>query len=222
MTSALQNRLVGTIIVVAIAVIFLPDLLDGKKQATENTFIDLPSKPLAYEVEHPGNTDTDKIKEVATRKIEVVSEKALDDADDRGNQDQVANLNESASLSETQEKEVIAENVKSSEVEVLKTAQKSSLEKDTVIEEPDKSTEVSAGWVVQLGSFRHKKNVTELLNILEEAGYRAFSRPVKTNSGVLTKVFVGPDLRKSNLEEALSHLKELTKLQGRVTPFTVQ
>ena len=80
----------------------------------------------------------------------------------------------------------------------------------------------SAGWVVQLGSFRHQKNVQELLNLLEKAGYRAFSRPVKTNSGTLTKVFVGPDLQKRNLEEALSHLHGLTKLQGRVTPFTVQ
>ncbi|MFT4811312.1 MAG: DedD protein, partial [Paraglaciecola sp.] len=79
-----------------------------------------------------------------------------------------------------------------------------------------------AGWVVQLGSFRHQKNVQELLKVLDKAGYRAFSRPVKTNSGILTKVFVGPDLQKSNLENALSHLKEITNLQGRVTPFTVQ
>jgi DedD protein len=98
----------------------------------------------------------------------------------------------------------------------------SSLEQQTVVEQDVDRLLASAGWVVQLGSFRHKKNVQELLNRLDKAGYRAFSRPVKTNSGTLTKVFVGPDLQKGNLENALSHLKELTKLQGRVTPFTVQ
>ena len=97
-----------------------------------------------------------------------------------------------------------------------------SLELQTVVEQDKDSLLASAGWVVQLGSFRHKKNVNELLNVLDKAGYRAFSRPVQTSSGTLTKVFVGPDLQKSKLEDALSHLKEVTKLQGRVTPFTVQ
>ena len=50
----------------------------------------------------------------------------------------------------------------------------------------------------------------------------AFSRQVQTSSGLLTKVFVGPDLQKDKLDKALSHLKEITALQGRVTPFTVQ
>ena len=45
MTSALQNRLVGTAIVVAIAVIFLPDLLDGKQETKRNLFVNLPEKP---------------------------------------------------------------------------------------------------------------------------------------------------------------------------------
>ena len=39
MSSALQNRLVGTVIVVAIAVIFLPDLLDGKQESNRNLFV---------------------------------------------------------------------------------------------------------------------------------------------------------------------------------------
>jgi DedD protein len=73
-----------------------------------------------------------------------------------------------------------------------------------------------------LGSFRHQKNVRVLLEKLENAGYRAFSRPIRTQSGLLTKVFVGPDLQKNKLEAALPHLKELTDLDGKVTRFTVQ
>ncbi|MFT5676927.1 MAG: DedD protein, partial [Paraglaciecola sp.] len=100
--------------------------------------------------------------------------------------------------------------------------QKGSLEQETVVQEDRQRLLASAGWVVQLGSFRHQKNVRELLGKLEKGGYRAFSRQVQTNSGELTKVFVGPDLQKEKLEGAISHLKELTNLQGRVTPFTVQ
>lgn len=220
MSSALQNRLVGTIILVAIAVIFLPDLLDGKKESKRNLFVDLPHKPPMKTVQAPDPLDTDKIKEAATRKVEVISEQAIDD------ESKPANAPSSNLENQSDDVQVVDEYAQDSTTENSQSAPEpakpSSLGQQTVVEQDVDKLLSSAGWVVQLGSFRHQKNVQELLNLLEKAGYRAFSRPVKTNSGTLTKVFVGPDLQKSNLEEALSHLKELTKLQGRVTPFTVQ
>ena len=221
MSSALQNRLVGTAIVVAIVVIFLPDLLDGKQESKRKLFVELPQKPSMKIVQSPAPFDTGEVKEAATRKVEVISDMAVD------NNSLPELPNQSKSESTTTDIQVIDlyENKKSD------TASKpvesdikipSSLEQQTVVKQDVDKLLASAGWVVQLGSFRHQKNVKELLDLLDKAGYRAFSRPVKTNSGTLTKVFVGPDLQKSNLENALSHLKNLTKLQGRVTPFTVQ
>jgi len=96
---------------------------------------------------------------------------------------------------------------------------KNDLASQTVIDKPQVTED--AGWVIQLGSFRHEKNVKGLLNKLEKAGYRAFSRRIQTSSGPLTKVFVGPDLEKQKLEAALPHLKELTDLKGKVTTFKV-
>lgn len=215
MSSALQNRLVGTIILVAIAVIFLPDLLDGKKESKRNLFVDLPQKPPMKTVVAPDSLDTDRVKEAATRQVEVLSEQALDD---QPNSTEIANNNE---INDVQVVDEYAQDTALKDTQ-NEQATPSSLGRQTVVEQDTDKLLASAGWVVQLGSFRHQKNVQELLNLLEKAGYRAFSRPVKTNSGTLTKVFVGPDLQKRNLEEALSHLKELTKLQGRVTPFTVQ
>ena len=92
--------------------------------------------------------------------------------------------------------------------------------RQTVVEAPEES-EQNNSWVIQLGSFRHQKNVKQLLDKLENAGYRAFSRPIETSSGPLTKVFVGPNLNKRELDGALSHLQELTGLRGKVTRFSV-
>ena len=78
-SSALQNRLVGTAIVVAIAVIFLPDLLDGKQESKRNLFVELPQKPSMKTVKSPAPFDTSKVEEAATRKVEVISEQAIDD-----------------------------------------------------------------------------------------------------------------------------------------------
>ncbi|MCL1077710.1 SPOR domain-containing protein [Parashewanella spongiae] len=45
MSNQFQNRLVGTIVVVALGVIFLPDMLDGKKPRQEENFSEIPLRP---------------------------------------------------------------------------------------------------------------------------------------------------------------------------------
>jgi len=207
-SSALQNRLVGTVILVALAVIFLPDLLDGKKESKPALFVELPPKPAMPKVVMPEAFDVEKNQQSATRRVEIVDETA---------QDEVDTQQQLAANPDIQVEQGPAENVAEND-----ESQKNSLAQGTVIASEQEKLQLNAGWVVQLGSFKHQKNVRELLTVLEKSGYRAFSRPVQTNAGQLTKVFVGPDLQKEKLEKALSHLKEITNLQGRITPFTVQ
>ena len=45
MSTPFQNRLVGTIIVAAIAIIVLPDLLDGNKKTFQDEFEQIPPPP---------------------------------------------------------------------------------------------------------------------------------------------------------------------------------
>ncbi|MGR5062738.1 SPOR domain-containing protein [Photobacterium sp. DNB22_13_2] len=53
MASKFQSRLVGTIILVAVGVIFLPDLFDGKKQHYQEQFASIPLQPeTTAEVEY--------------------------------------------------------------------------------------------------------------------------------------------------------------------------
>ena len=206
MSAALKNRLVGTIILVAIAVIFLPDLLDGKKESKQNLFVELPPKPSIKKVVAPETFDSQTVQEGVTRQVEIVNEQAVDD-------NATAQSEVEQSPNNDAQEELAAQRA---------TVAESALAQATVVDNKAPQSLASAGWVVQLGSFRHQKNVRELLSLLEKNGYRAFSRPVQTSSGLLTKVFVGPDLQKDKLDKALPHLKEITALQGRVTPFTVQ
>lgn len=191
MASALQNRLVGTIILVALAVIFLPDILDGKKQSSQDVFVEQPQRPAMQDVDSAQDFPSERVKQAVTRQIEIVNEQAIDDPQQDETRDKAENIQQQAVDAEIEQ-------------------------------EGQQTTSQGVGWVIQLGSFRHQKNVRDLLDKLQAAGYRAFSRPVKTSSGELIKVFVGPDLQKDKLEKAVPHLKELTQLQGHITPFTVQ
>lgn len=189
MTTAFQNRLVGTIIVVALAVIFLPEVLDGEKQRSQDRFASFPKPPPIRSLSSAAPFPLQEVEQAVTRQVEIVDEPALD---------------ESGSIA------ISSASPESNNLIERQTTQATS------------SAQLNAGWVVQLGSFRHKKNVRELLDKLEQAGYRTFTRPIETSSGSLTKVFVGPDLKKQNLENALPHLKDLTQLQGKLTPFSLK
>ena len=45
MSTPFQNRLVGTIIVAAVAIIFFPDFLDGDKKTYQAEFETIPTSP---------------------------------------------------------------------------------------------------------------------------------------------------------------------------------
>ena len=203
MASAFQNRLVGTVIIVALVVIFLPDILDGEKQTHDGKFVSTPEAPDMPLLQRVPSFPKEEVTQASQRQIEIINEPAVDD--------------EPPVSDDSQEQNTLNEEIDST------NASADTQEKTAIAEVPAIETdEASVGWVVQLGSFRHQKNVRDLLNSLEKAGYRAFSRKVQTSSGELTKVFVGPDLDKDSLEKALPHLTEVTSLKGRVTAFKVE
>ncbi len=208
MNSALQNRLVGTVIIVALAVIFLPDLLDGKKQTKQDIQVSIPKVPEVLSMRQPSEVDIEALNQQAQITASIELETAVDDEPST----ELESSRPTMSIPTT--------NNASSELNMQPQNSNASLANQTQILIADPQD--SAGWVVQLGSFRHQKNVRELINVLEKAGYRTFSRPVQTPSGELTKVFVGPEIEQEKLKMALPHLNEITKLKGRLTPFTIK
>ena len=224
MNSALQNRLVGTVIIVALAVIFLPDLLDGKKQTKQDILVSIPKVPEVLSMQQPNKVDVNALNQQAQATVAIESETAIDDepsteleASQPATEITAATHSSSSANQSSEAKSNTTANTKSN---TNTQSQNASLANQTQLLFADPQD--SAGWVVQLGSFRHQKNVRDLMNILEKAGYRTFSRPVQTPSGELTKVFVGPEIEQDKLKDALPHLNEITKLKGRLTPFTIK
>ena len=207
MTSALKNRLVGTIIVVALAVIFLPDFLDGKKQTNREPFVSVPANPPKKPIVEPESFPSERVAKAAVPAVEFEDETALDEELIASSASDIKSADEATATKAPSPKAFDEED---------------KLASQTVVDTKSATADDDAGWVIQLGSFRHEKNVKALLAKLEKAGYRAFSRKIQTSSGPLNKVFVGPDLDKKKLESALPHLKELTKLKGKVTTFKVE
>lgn len=76
-----------------------------------------------------------------------------------------------------------------------------------------------SGWVVQLASLSNKDNALALRARLQELGYTAFVEEAKTSKGVLFRVRVGPELERSSAETMRDRLQEQVKLKGMVTSY---
>lgn len=216
MSTPFQNRLVGTIIVAAAVIIFLPDVLDGKKNTNQAEFEAIPTAPnFTGKIEKKTFPEQ---KLVIKEQPQIVNETALDEESEKEHAKQsevTAKVNSKANeiVTPATKAKVIIENT-----EPVTIDKKPVINKPKLGSQPEKAINKEA-WVIQLGSFRHKKNVEELLVKLQKNGYSAFTKPIKTKKGTLTKVFVGPELIKSSIENQIPKLKTLTGVQGKVARF---
>ena len=242
MTELIKQRLVGMLIVVIAGVVFIPDLLDGQKQTSKSDFKKIPETPEFNTqpklTEFPLETVKENIAKVPTSNEVAVDSMAEDDNEPNPNEGgfkpqesnlassddvlastQASEINNQPQPVETSNKESHQETVQSSAVEQNKPSQKVAAKAPTTTNEPNPSRYKKPLYILQLGSFKHKENVTTLRDKLKQAGYETYTKPVKTKSGVLSKVYIGPESDKDKLEKAQIKLKELTGLAGKITRF---
>ncbi|HHF0533276.1 TPA: SPOR domain-containing protein [Vibrio alginolyticus] len=192
MASKFQSRLVGTIILVAVGVIVLPDVLDGKKLHYKEEFASIPIKPELdsdvenFEILEPVEDDIT----LPDSPVEAVVQEREDA--------QVA-------VSEP-------EPVPTSKPEVIKQP-----EQVEVVTRPvqEKNQYEDSAWIIQLMALKNHENAVALVADLQKRGYQAHTK--KENE--FTRVIVGPDVSKSKLERQVQELQKITGSKGRLLKF---
>ncbi len=76
-----------------------------------------------------------------------------------------------------------------------------------------------SGWIVQLASLASKDNAMALRERLRGLGYTAFVEETKTAKGVLYRVRVGPELERTAAEALRDRLRQQVDLEGMVTSY---
>ena len=209
MSTPFQNRLVGTIIVAAAIIIFLPDVLDGKKKSNQADFDAIPKAP----------TFTGKMTKKSFPEENLVLKEKPIVFNEQAKDEQLVTSNETSNINDQKTKVTPATKAKNIENNTTSKAKNNSaIEKPVLGQQPAKAINKQA-WVIHLGSFKNKSNVAELVDKLKNNGYTVYTKPIQTKKGTLTKVFVGPELIKASLTKKLPALKKLTNVQGKVARF---
>ncbi|ALP43458.1 cell division protein DedD [Aeromonas schubertii] len=243
MASQFQNRLVGTIILVALVVIFLPDLLDGNKQqeVEDAAFAKIPLRPelepAKPTLQVSGAADLQAAHEQA--KVAAAQPEASGDA----NSWQVEPIAEPVTV---QSQPVPQATVppkpepepkpKPKPAELAQAKPKPVEAKPNVVESKPKSVDplgdlVSSldkpkpaspsqgAWIIQLGAFKNVESVNSIVAKLRAAGYPAHTIPRTPRQGELNRVVVGPDVSRDKLQGMLPRLNQLTALSGSVVAY---
>lgn len=216
----IKQRLLGMLIVVIAGVVFLPDLLDGKKETTKADFKKIPEKPSFEQQPSTNEFPVDLVEEAIANIPSDSDEVPLDEAIIENNANAKIE-NEKANINETD-----SDNTNVAVANII--APDSNVSTDVETENEEVTAEITTKpqddfqkpmWILQLGSFKHKENVLTLREKLRDAGIETYTKPVKTQAGVLSKVYVGPEQDKDILVKTQLKIIEINGLAGKITRF---
>ncbi|WP_028773049.1 cell division protein DedD [Shewanella waksmanii] len=212
MSSQFQNRLVGIIVLVALGVIFLPDILDGKKQHQEEQFAEIPLRPVV-DVEPLPQSEFETIELAQQQSQQSPAQASGELATDEAGQWQIVTDDEPQTAEASSAKpKAQTDNAKPATQTAPKTAEPKPVQ-------PKATVAKASAYTIQLGSFNNANNVKALVKQLRGKGFTAYTIPEKPVDGQLTKVFVGPDLSRVKLEKVQKQVEQVTKLKGRVIAY---
>lgn len=197
-SSQLKHRLIGTIVLVALLVIILPDVIDGKKDKVDEQFNAIPFAPEPAE-QKPLMIDLSKNKQSTQHSGSSI----IDSKSTHAAQSQTL-------VEKSTTKPTSSSKAPSKQAHVIKTQSNAGQKKETIIKE---------GWIIQLATLSSAKSATHLIEKLQRLGYQVHSYPETPVEGKLNRIFVGPELSKSKMEQMLTQLKKQTGLKGMIRHF---
>ncbi|MGM0983497.1 MAG: SPOR domain-containing protein [Pseudomonadota bacterium] len=204
----MRERLSGAVILIALAVIFVPMLFDEPaprserpqpvmtiEQPVEVERRDVPDpEPPASlgQIQSPSGSSSSRQEDPESR-VEPAAESPAAQASDT----------ETAETREAPSEDPIAELARAADERLSSQAEQTSREPDEAAPEGE--------WAVQVGSFGEPSNAERLESNLAAQGLPVYSR-VRDNG--LTTVYVGPYATSSEGEEVMAELKAESNLQG--------
>jgi len=199
--STFQHRLVGTIILVAIGIIFLPDLLDGQKITYRENTASIPLRPALVELADPVNFDelqSDSFDEEAAEAA--YAELLVDPAP-------TINL----TTADTEPQTVATPKPITKAPKLVPLAKP--------VETVKATPAVGNSYNIRLGTFKNSAAVDDLVKKIRKSGFDAYRLPRYKQAGKLNRLYVGPNVDKNKLKRLLPKLEEITGLKGVIEKF---
>jgi len=218
----LKQRIIGALVLVSLAVIFVPMIFDEPHSERTSTPIQIPEEPPFPEV----NAPSEDIPEPPVYEADESAVPATTSQPDQVSEAEPAGTEESAGYRMIENGEAdsasqsnpgdAADSVSGENEEVADVP----VEAQAASDEPENAEytrSLEGAWVVQLGSFGNPDNARRLRDEVRKKGYGSHLQELTRGDTVLTRVFSGPFASKSEAEAAKRVLDDAFSLNSLVT-----
>lgn len=204
-----KRRVVGTIVLLALALIILPQLFDGEGSYQPQVQSRIPERPIITLLPEPQQV---RPAMVGDSQSPSVTAEAQDESTEPSHSTEASmptgravsdNASELAEVSSEARSEASATTVST------ETASRPTLNASGLPE----------GWVVQLGTFGDIDNASKLLADLLAKGYKAYERRSVRDAREMSTILVGPVIDRAEADRLLAELAEALDLKPLIKRY---
>lgn len=226
MENSLKQRIVGAVVLIALAVIFLPAVL--KEKTEQKTFeSQIPAKPIEldkYQVDAEtiakNKQLSEKLDEIENAAETETENSVIEDEADTALAKSKSAKSESAKskLAETSEK-VSSDPAKQPKQKAVAQSKQPIDDKQQIKETLGKAFK-EAAWVIKVASFSNLDNARKMIAQLKQKGYKAYRRSGKNQQGkTVYRIYVGPYIEKSRASSQLDAVSALSQSKAMLMVF---
>ncbi|MBN8431045.1 SPOR domain-containing protein [Microbulbifer salipaludis] len=211
LNDGVKQRIVGALVLAALAVIFLPSLFDREGAR----YIDVTSQiPQAPDIKPIAIAEPSPVEDIepAPPVDEVFQPEFVEQTAPAPVPETVASAADQATPSPS--------------VAAAKPQPKAepAVEPAPSVQLPAEETQLDdkglpEGWVIQVGAYREPASAERMRARLMDAGFRAYTRAVDTPKGRLVRVFVGPKLSRVDAQSDKQKLDKLLKAETLILRY---
>ena len=206
-----KRRVVGTIVLLALALIILPQLFDGEGSYQPQVQSRIPERPIITLLPEPQQVRPAMVGDSQSPSI---SAEAQDESTE-------SSLSTEASLS-TQASMPTGRAVSgnaSEPAEVSSEASATTVSTETASRPTLNASGLPEGWVVQLGTFGDIDNASKLLADLLTKGYKAYERRSVRDAREMSTILVGPVIDRAEADRLLAELAAALDLKPLIKRY---
>lgn len=220
MEQNLKQRLVGALVLISLAVIFLPLVFDGQQQRIDTTQYAIPEQPaLTLKA-----VDIEPLEQQAAEELAVVNtitqqkQEQEEQAATQMPADAISNIPAAQPQSPVAPAPATPTTQPASPVATY-IEQEKKIDQALQTAPPGQTVDLAEAWIIQVGAFSSQPNADGLRDKLKANGYPAFVKPVKVASGSLFKVYVGPEIRRHRVDQQKLELEQKYQLKALILKY---
>ena len=189
-----KRRVVGTIVLLALALIILPQLFDGEGGYQPQVESRIPERPIITLLPQPQQSRPVMVGDVPSRAVVDNPTVAASASNSSEREPRIIEFPQSNQLSTAESQAGTV-----AEAEIARGAEADANPSLNAAGLPD-------GWVVQLGTFGDLGNASSLLRELLADDYRAYERKSQRDGREMSTILVGPVIYRAEADRLLTEL----------------